>query len=68
MICEMCGKEVPMTKTVIIEGSRMDVCPGCARFGEDYRASVSKFHGVTGSMVRRTAQAPFDALVSMGPT
>lgn len=38
MICEMCGKEVPVTKTVIVEGSRLNVCPNCARFGEDYRS------------------------------
>ena len=41
MICEMCGKEVPLTKTVIVEGSRLNVCPNCARFGEDYRANQS---------------------------
>ena len=41
MICEMCGKEVPQTKTVIVEGSRLNVCPNCSRFGEDYRASQS---------------------------
>ncbi|MBQ7620998.1 MAG: TIGR00270 family protein [Candidatus Methanomethylophilaceae archaeon] len=37
----MCGKEVPLTKTVVIEGSRLNVCPNCARFGEDYRANQS---------------------------
>ncbi len=41
MICEMCGKEVPQTKTVVVEGSRLNVCPSCSRFGEDYRASQS---------------------------
>jgi putative transcription factor len=41
MICEMCGKEVPLTKTVVIEGSRLNVCPNCARFGEDYKANQS---------------------------
>lgn len=41
MICEMCGKEVPLTKTVIVEGSRLNVCPNCAKFGEDYRANQS---------------------------
>ena len=40
-ICEMCGKEVPLTKAVIVEGSRLNVCPNCARFGEDYRANQS---------------------------
>ena len=41
MICEMCGKDVPSTKTVIVEGSRLNVCPNCARFGEDYRSNQS---------------------------
>lgn len=41
MICEMCGKDVPQTKTVIVEGSRLNVCPNCSRFGEDYRANQS---------------------------
>ena len=41
MICEMCGKEVPLTKAVIVEGTRLNVCPNCAKFGEDYRANQS---------------------------
>ena len=51
MICEMCGKEVPLTRTVIVEGSRMDVCPNCARFGEDYRASSSGGAPVTQTVI-----------------
>ena len=42
MICEMCGKEVPVTKPVFIEGTKLSVCPNCAKFGDDYRASQSK--------------------------
>ena len=42
MICEMCGKEVPTTRPVFIEGSRLNVCPNCSKFGDDYRASQSK--------------------------
>ena len=41
MICEMCGKNVPSTKPVFIEGSRLSVCPNCAKFGDDYKASQS---------------------------
>ncbi len=41
MICEMCGKDVPATRSVIVEGTKLNVCPGCAKFGEDYRASSS---------------------------
>ena len=56
MICEMCGKEVPMTKTVIVEGSRLNVCPGCARFGEDYRASSSNGAPVTQTVIEERLQ------------
>ena len=56
MICEMCGKEVPMTKTVIVEGSRLNVCPGCARFGEDYRASSSNGAPVTQTVIQDRLQ------------
>ena len=38
MICEMCGKEVPVTKPVFIEGSKLNVCQNCSKFGDDYRA------------------------------
>ena len=41
MICEMCGKDVPQTRAVIVEGTKLNVCPGCAKFGEDYRAQTS---------------------------
>jgi len=33
MLCEMCGKEVPLTSRVRLEGSVLSVCPECARFG-----------------------------------
>jgi len=42
MICEMCGKEVPVTKPVFIAGAKLNVCPNCSKFGDDYRASQSK--------------------------
>lgn len=56
MICEMCGKEVPVTKTVIVEGTRLNVCPSCARFGEDYRASSSNGAPVTQSVIEERLQ------------
>jgi putative transcription factor len=34
MICEMCGKEVPYLKKVLIEGTVLNVCSECASFGE----------------------------------
>ena len=51
MICEMCGRDVPQTRTVIVEGSRLNVCPGCARFGEDYRSSSAGGAPVTQSVI-----------------
>lgn len=42
MICEMCGKEVPVTKPVFIEGSRLSVCSDCSKFGDENRGSQSK--------------------------
>ncbi len=34
MMCEMCGKDVPYLKKVVIEGTVLSVCKDCARFGE----------------------------------
>lgn len=51
MLCEMCGKDVPSTRTVIVEGSRLNVCPNCARFGEDYRAQSSGGAPVTHTVI-----------------
>lgn len=41
MICEMCGKEAP-TRPVFIEGTKLNVCPNCAKFGDEFRGSQSK--------------------------
>ena len=34
MVCEMCGKDGP-TRPVFIEGTRINVCISCARFGDE---------------------------------
>ena len=34
MVCEMCGNEGP-TRPVYVEGTKLNVCQSCARFGED---------------------------------
>ncbi len=34
MLCEMCGNEVDSTSRVRIEGSVLNVCVNCARFGK----------------------------------
>ncbi|UCF07834.1 MAG: TIGR00270 family protein [Thermoplasmata archaeon] len=39
MICEMCGIEVPRLKRIVIEGSNLNVCTKCEKFGQDHAAS-----------------------------
>ncbi|MBI5001658.1 MAG: TIGR00270 family protein [Euryarchaeota archaeon] len=34
MICELCGREVPRTRPVRVEGSVLSVCSNCEKFGE----------------------------------
>ncbi|MBR2254570.1 MAG: TIGR00270 family protein [Candidatus Methanomethylophilaceae archaeon] len=52
----MCGKTVPNTRTVIIEGSKLNVCPGCAKFGEDYRAPGANGSPVTHTVIEERLQ------------
>lgn len=33
MLCEMCGKDVPLTTRVRLERSVLALCPDCSRFG-----------------------------------
>jgi putative transcription factor len=47
MICEMCGKEVPMTKPMLVEGTRLSLCQSCARFGDEYKEQQSASQGST---------------------
>lgn len=39
MQCEMCGKEVPVTRPMMVEGTKLNLCPDCARFGDEYKVS-----------------------------
>jgi len=48
MLCELCGADVPRTKTVVVEGTVLAVCPNCARFGTEVGAPP----------VRRSATPP----------
>jgi len=41
MICEMCGKDVPVTKPMLVEGTRLNLCSNCARFGDEYKGTSS---------------------------
>ena len=38
MMCEMCGKEMASLMQVRIEGSVLNVCKSCARFGDNVKA------------------------------
>ncbi len=51
MLCELCGKETPRTRTVTVEGSVLSVCGDCARFGSE----VSSAPPVTPSLSRAPA-------------
>ncbi|MCK4717927.1 MAG: TIGR00270 family protein [Thermoplasmata archaeon] len=33
MICEMCGKGASYLKTILVEGTRLQVCGDCSKFG-----------------------------------
>lgn len=33
MLCEVCGRQTQMLRVVSIEGSELNACPDCARFG-----------------------------------
>lgn len=33
MLCEMCGQDVPATNAVRVEGSTLQLCSNCAKFG-----------------------------------
>jgi putative transcription factor len=42
MICELCGKEVPETRSTWIEGAQMKVCKDCQRFGDKPKAGAKE--------------------------
>ncbi len=40
MICEMCGKDCKGLKVVEVEGTTLNVCPECAKFGKQKATPV----------------------------
>lgn len=40
--CELCGKDTESTKTVKIEGAKLDVCDSCSDMGEEVTTKSSK--------------------------
>lgn len=45
MICEMCGKDVPATRPMMVEGTRLNLCGGCAKFGDSDRRNAAPGSG-----------------------
>lgn len=41
MICEMCGKKTSSLKAILIEGSMLNVCGNCARFGKPVKPEIA---------------------------
>lgn len=37
MICELCGRDVPRLRKVVIEGVILNVCDECAKFGKEIK-------------------------------
>ena len=42
MICEMCGAEAQRLKRIAIEGSSLNVCAKCVKFGQDHTTTTGK--------------------------
>ncbi len=65
MLCEMCGNEVDSTSRVRIEGSVLNVCVNCARFGKAIdpppapapTGSAARSAHVSGSATRSSGSA-----------
>ncbi|HEV8595960.1 MAG TPA: multiprotein bridging factor aMBF1 [Thermoplasmata archaeon] len=56
MLCEVCGADVPRTKTVTVEGTVLNACPSCARFGIEVDAPVGpKSRAVPAGIAERLA-------------
>ncbi|MBM4248007.1 MAG: TIGR00270 family protein [Euryarchaeota archaeon] len=48
LLCEVCGRQTSMLRVVLIEGSELNACPDCARFGVERapkpKASTAPVH------------------------
>ena len=55
MLCEMCGKSGP-TKPCFVEGTKLNVCPNCAKFGDEYKGSKSGGAAPTASVIEERLQ------------
>ncbi|MCD6462061.1 MAG: TIGR00270 family protein [Thermoplasmata archaeon] len=53
MICELCGKDVPVLNPIVIEGTTLNVCRECARFGTAAGEGKRASSGGRGSLEER---------------
>lgn len=35
----MCGKDVPSARPMMVEGTKLNLCPNCSKFGDTFKAS-----------------------------
>ncbi len=56
MLCEMCGKESPVTKPMMVDKTRLNLCPNCAKFGEGYVTSSAPGANVSQSVIEQRLQ------------
>ena len=60
MYCEMCGKNVPKTQKVIVEGTVLMLCDSCAKFGKPVEQPKKEVKPV---VIERPQNRPFTAYV-----
>jgi putative transcription factor len=41
-ICELCGKDVPETRSTWVEGTQLKLCKDCQRFGDKVKSGTSE--------------------------
>ncbi len=60
LICEMCGVDVPKTRRVLIEGTPLNVCNNCARFGSAIPKEEEARSAPVAVGIRRKSYRPRD--------
>lgn len=64
MICELCGKEVPYLKPIIIEGSILKVCSVCEKFGVGVKPEPLPAHDSAGAGHQRSTHGAIAGIPS----
>ena len=62
MLCEMCGRETRVLKSVEIDGAVLRVCERCARFGKEVQAPRRQVAVPKRRRVRREERDIFDEM------